>query len=78
MCSPESELVHILDKLCPRLSNILDGGASLRRRGWTLDQLRARNAQQLAELTAQHPHQITALALLAELSAMSEDAMAAV
>lgn len=77
MTGREAAMVHILDKMCPRLTHILDGGASLRRRGWTADQLRARNAQQLVELTAQHPTQVAALALFAELSAMSEAAMAA-
>lgn len=62
MDTPEAELVHVLDKIMPKLTHALNGGAVLGDLQMTLGEVRTSHATQRARLRAQHPRVHTARA----------------
>jgi 5'-deoxynucleotidase YfbR-like HD superfamily hydrolase len=53
--SPEARFLRYLDKVTPKLTHALNGGAAVRRQGHDLAWLRARHRAQGAELAARYP-----------------------
>jgi 5'-deoxynucleotidase YfbR-like HD superfamily hydrolase len=61
--SPEARWVRYVDKICPKLTHLLNRGQALRAIGMTASEMRARHAAQAAELEARYPEQTEARAL---------------
>ena len=52
---PEARFVRLLDKLCPRLTNVLNGGAAIRARGMDQTASVAHDRALIAGLAVQYP-----------------------
>lgn len=65
----EAQVVHYLDKACPRLTHALNGGVTIARAGLCADELLVLQDKQRAGLLQQHPRLEVLDRLLAELDA---------
>lgn len=70
--SVEAEIVHYLDKMCPKAAHILSGGRALAELGLTLAQVRHSHETQGAKLRSRHPNLPEMSALFDRLAAMAE------
>lgn len=62
LATPEARFVKILDKVMPKLTHLLNGGASLREHGFSFERAHADHLSQRAMMVAEYP-QGDALAL---------------
>lgn len=76
LITPEARYVRAMDKLLPKVTHILNCGATLRMQGISREELRSRYAEQLTEITAYAADFPPLLALRAELIGWLEDAVA--
>lgn len=71
----EAQVVHYLDKACPKLTHMFNGGAALRRVGMDLAELREKQAAQGAKLRQAHPDLEWVGDLFDELAHRTEEAV---
>lgn len=72
---PESRFIKYLDKVLPKITHSLNGGAALKRLGYTAESVRVVHDKQIADLAARYPEFPMVDALLRDVCEMSERAM---
>lgn len=72
---PEARFIKYLDKVLPKITHTLNGGAALKRLGYTAETARIEHDKQIAKLAAKYPEFPMVHELLKDMCEMSERAL---